>query len=54
MILMMIIRIGGVLREWSHNARSRRELAALSERERYDLASMGDVNAEIAKPFWKK
>ena len=54
MILIMILRIGGILREWSHNARSRRELAALSERERCDISFIGDVNAEIAKPFWKK
>ena len=43
-----------VLKEWRHNYRSRRELAALSRYERHDLSFAGDVDAEIAKPFWKK
>lgn len=41
------------LREWRHNYRSRRELAMYSRHERYDLNFCGDVDAEIAKPFWK-
>lgn len=54
MILIITARVLGVLAEWWHNYRSRRELAALPERERYAISSIGDVNAEIAKPFWKK
>jgi len=43
-----------ILREWRHNYRSRRELASLARHERYDLNFSGEVDAEIAKPFWKK
>jgi len=54
MIMMMIVKLCGFLLEWSHNYRSRRELASLSERERHDIGFIGDINAEIAKPFWKR
>ena len=43
-----------LVREWRHNYRSRRELASLSRHERYDLSFFGEVDGEIAKPFWKK
>ena len=43
-----------VLREWRHNYRSRRELASYSRHERHDLSFLGEVDAEISKPFWKK
>jgi uncharacterized protein YjiS (DUF1127 family) len=53
-ILAIAAMTHATLREWRHNFRSRRELAMLSEFERYDLNFSGDVDAEIAKPFWKK
>lgn len=43
-----------VLREWRRNRRERRMLASLSTKERYELSFIGEVDAEIAKPFWKK
>ena len=43
-----------VLREWRRRSRSRQELALFSWRERNDLPFSGDVDAEIAKPFWTK
>jgi uncharacterized protein YjiS (DUF1127 family) len=43
-----------VLREWRHRFRSRRELASYSYYERNDLGFAAEVDAEIAKPFWKK
>ena len=43
-----------VLREWRQNRRERRELASFFAHERYELSFIGDVDAEIAKPFWKK
>jgi uncharacterized protein YjiS (DUF1127 family) len=43
-----------VLREWQRRYRSRQELALFSRYERNDLPFSGDVDAEIAKPFWKK
>ena len=43
-----------VLREWQRRYRSRQELALFSRYERNDLPLSGDVDAEIAKPFWKK
>ena len=43
-----------VLREWRRRSRSRQELALFSRYERNDLPLSGDVDAEIAKPFWKK
>ena len=43
-----------VVRRWRHNYRSRRELAMYSHHERNDLSFAADVDAEIAKPFWKK
>jgi uncharacterized protein YjiS (DUF1127 family) len=43
-----------LIREWWHRYRSRRELALYSHYERNDLSFAADVDAEIAKPFWKK
>jgi len=43
-----------VLREWQRRHRSRQELALFSRHERNDLPFSGDVDTEIAKPFWKK
>jgi uncharacterized protein YjiS (DUF1127 family) len=42
------------LSEWRHNYRSRRELAAYSRHERCDIGYASNIDAEIAKPFWKK
>lgn len=41
------------LREWRRRARSRRELAALSERDLRDLGHPAGVEAEKHKPFWR-
>ena len=43
-----------VLREWRRRHRTRQELALYSYHERNDLPFAGDVDAEIAKPFWKR
>ena len=42
-----------VIRKWRRNYRERRELASFSAHERYELSFIGDVGAEIAKPFWR-
>ncbi len=39
---------------WYHNYRTRQELAAMSHLERCDLGFDGEIDAEIAKPFWKR
>ena len=54
MILAMAKMIVEVVREWRHRYRSRQELAMYSHHERNDLSFATDVDAEIAKPFWKK
>jgi uncharacterized protein YjiS (DUF1127 family) len=43
-----------VLGEWRRRYRTRQELAQYSYHERNDLSVAGDVDAEIAKPFWKR
>lgn len=43
-----------VLREWRRRYRTRQELALFSYHERNDLPFAGDVDMEIAKPFWKR
>ena len=43
-----------VLREWQRRYRSRQELALFSYHERNDLPFPDAVDAEIAKPFWKR
>jgi uncharacterized protein YjiS (DUF1127 family) len=43
-----------VLREWRRRYRSRQELAQYSYHEREDLPFSDEVDAEIAKPFWKR
>jgi uncharacterized protein YjiS (DUF1127 family) len=42
-----------LLRQWRRNRRERRELASLTAHERYELSFLGDVETEIAKPFWR-
>jgi uncharacterized protein YjiS (DUF1127 family) len=53
-ILVMANTIVEIVREWRHRCRSRRELALYSYHERNDLSFAADVDAEIAKPFWRK
>ena len=53
-ILTLAAAACALVREWRHNYRSRRELASLARYERYDLNFFGEVDAEIAKPFWKQ
>ena len=43
-----------VLREWRRRSRSRWELAQYADHERSDLGCAADLDAEIAKPFWRK
>jgi len=43
-----------VLGEWRRRYRTRQELAQYSYRERNDVPFASDVDAEIAKPFWKR
>jgi uncharacterized protein YjiS (DUF1127 family) len=43
-----------MLRIWRERARSRRELAARSERELQDIGTCSSsISAEIGKPFWR-
>ena len=53
-ILTLAIAAGALVREWRRNYRSRRELASYSFDQRRDLGFAGDVDMEIAKPFWSK
>ena len=43
-----------VVREWWRRYRTRQELALYSYRQRNDLPFAAEVDAEIAKPFWKR
>ena len=43
-----------LIREWRRRARSRLELASYSREERKDLGFAANLDAEIAKPFWRK
>jgi uncharacterized protein YjiS (DUF1127 family) len=43
-----------VVLEWRRRARSRSELAALSELELRDIGYPAGVAAEISKPFWRR
>jgi uncharacterized protein YjiS (DUF1127 family) len=42
------------LRDWRRRIRSRRELAALSQRDLKDLGYPAGVEAEKHKPFWRR
>jgi uncharacterized protein YjiS (DUF1127 family) len=52
-VLAPAARLGQLLREWQHRARSRAELASLDRRQMRD-AGLGDelVAREISKFFW--
>jgi uncharacterized protein YjiS (DUF1127 family) len=43
-----------VVQDWRRRYRSRYELASYSQNERRDLGFAADLDAEIAKPFWRK
>lgn len=43
-----------VLNEWRRRYRTRQELALYSYHERNDFPFAGNIDAEIAKPFWKR
>jgi uncharacterized protein YjiS (DUF1127 family) len=50
----LFARLIATLRQWQDQARERRELASLSERELRDMrASSADVWHEIRQPFWR-
>lgn len=43
-----------LLRQWLHNARTRRQLAELDSRQLADIGiSPSERVAEISKPFWR-
>jgi uncharacterized protein YjiS (DUF1127 family) len=47
-------RVAATLRQWRRNARERRELAALAERDLRDMrVSSADVWNEVRQPFWR-
>ena len=52
-IIAILTFAAATLGKWRRNYSERRELASLSAHERYELSFVGDVNAEIAKPFWR-
>ena len=45
--------LGDMILEWRRRIRSRRELAALTQRELGDLGFPAGVADEIHKPFWR-
>jgi uncharacterized protein YjiS (DUF1127 family) len=50
----LFAQLAATLRQWRRNARERRELAALAERELHDMGvSSADVWNEISQPFWR-
>ncbi len=46
-------RLAETLRDWRRRITSRRELAALSQRDLQDLGYPPGVEAEKHKPFWR-
>jgi len=52
-IILILTSIAATVCKWRRLHRERRQLASLSGHERYELSFIGDVNAEIAKPFWR-
>ena len=53
-ILALLRRTAVVVREWRRRYRSRCELASYSRHERADLGFAAQLDAEIAKPFWRE
>jgi uncharacterized protein YjiS (DUF1127 family) len=53
-IAIFVVAACAVLRQWRRNYRERRQLASVPPHERYELSFVGDVDAEIVKPFWRK
>jgi uncharacterized protein YjiS (DUF1127 family) len=54
LILAMLRTVFEVAREWRRRYRSRCELASYAHHERSDLGFAADLDAEIAKPFWRE
>jgi pimeloyl-ACP methyl ester carboxylesterase/uncharacterized protein YjiS (DUF1127 family) len=54
LILATVRIVTEVLREWRRRYRSRWELAQYAYHERSDLGFARELDAEIAKPFWRK
>ena len=52
-MIAIVTVVATTLRRWRQNHRERRELALLPAHERYELGLLGDVNVEVAKPFWR-
>lgn len=48
------LRLIAMLVEWRRRIRSRRELACLSDLELKDIGYPAQVEAEKAKPFWRR
>ena len=46
-------RTWALIGEWRRRSHSRHQLAMMSERERKDIGYRHDIEAEIAKPFWR-
>jgi uncharacterized protein YjiS (DUF1127 family) len=46
--------VGSLVREWWRRYRSRFELSSYSYDQRKEFGFSADVDAEMAKPFWKK
>ncbi len=50
----IVERLKGTAAEWRRRARSRRELALLSDFELRDMGYPAHLEAEKAKPFWQE
>ena len=51
----LIKRIAGSIAVWLRNARTRRQLARLDERQLADAGiSLCERDAELSKPFWRE
>jgi uncharacterized protein YjiS (DUF1127 family) len=53
-VVALALNVLSMLQTWRERARSRRELAARSDRELQDIgASQSSISKEISKPFWR-
>jgi uncharacterized protein YjiS (DUF1127 family) len=53
MTIAILTSFAATVRKWMRLHRERQQLASLTPHERYTLSLLGDVDAEIAKPFWR-
>jgi uncharacterized protein YjiS (DUF1127 family) len=54
LVVVLALNVLSMLQTWRERARSRRELAARSDRELQDIgASQSSISKEISKPFWR-